>query len=253
MIDSSARVTPHLNSTITVGAFTVIDQDVSIDDHSQIDSHVHIYSHTRIGKSCHIFQGAAVGGLPQDLKFRGEVSELIIGDRTVVREFATLNRGTAATGKTQIGSDCLLMAYVHVGHDSRIGNHVVLANNVTLGGHVEIGDYAGVGGIVPIHQFCRVGQFAFVGGGYRAVQDVPPFVLAAGEPLRFCGLNYVGLRRHDFSADRINEIDRIYHVLYREGLNRKSALQKILDRCPPSDDRNEILRFFESTERGVIK
>lgn len=252
-VHPTSIVQSPLGANVRVGAFTVIDDDVTIGEGSDIDSHVHIYPHTRIGASCRIFHGASVGSIPQDLKFQNEYSELVVGDRTVIREFATLNRGTAAAGQTRIGSDCLLMAYVHVGHDSTVGNHVILANNVTLGGHVVIDDHAGVGGLVPIHQFCRVGKYAFIGGGYRAVQDVPPFILAAGEPLRFEGLNYVGLRRHGFTPERIHALEQIYHVIYREELNRKSALQKISDTCTPSEDREDVIRFFESSERGVIR
>jgi UDP-N-acetylglucosamine acyltransferase len=252
-IHPTSIVQSPFEASVRIGPFSIIDEDVTIGPESEVDSHVHVYTHTRIGRACRIFHGASVGNIPQDMKFQNEYSELVIGDRTVIREYATINRGTAAAGQTRIGSDCLLMAYVHIGHDSTVGDHVILANNVTLGGHVVIDDYAGVGGLVPIHQFCRVGKYAFIGGGYRAVQDVPPFILAAGEPLRYEGLNYVGLRRHGFTPERLHALEQIYHVIYREGLNRKSALQKIADTCPPSDDREDVIRFFESSERGVIR
>ncbi len=252
-IHATAVVSSAISEQVAVGPYAVIDPHVRIGAHSLIDSHARVYAHTTLGEFCVVGQGAAVGNVPQDLKFVGEHSELIVGHHTTIREYATLNRGTQARGQTLVGNHCLLMAYVHVGHDSRIGDHVVLANNVTLGGEVDIEDHAGVGGMVPIHQFCRIGRHAFVGGGFRVVQDVPPFVLAAGEPLRFSGLNYVGLRRHEFTAERIRKLEGIYHIVYREGLNRSTALSRVEAKCEPSEDRETILSFFRQSKRGVIR
>ncbi|MBX7151071.1 acyl-ACP--UDP-N-acetylglucosamine O-acyltransferase [bacterium] len=242
-----------LYARVSVDAFSIIDRDVTIGEDSSVAAHVRIESFTAIGKRCKIFHGAAIGGIPQDLKFNGEHSELIIGDDTSIREYSVIHRGTAESGKTVIGDHCLIMNYVHVAHDCVIGNHVILSNAVNLAGHVIIEDYAGIGGMVPVHQFIRIGQHAFVGGGYRIAQDVPPYVLAAGEPLRYAGLNYVGLRRKNFSEEQIRSIEKAYHIIYREKLNRSAALVRIKETLPLSHEINSIINFFEKSERGVIR
>ena len=168
-----------------------------------------------------------MGEVPQDLKFGEEKSQLIIGNFTTIREYCTLNRGTKATGKTQIGDHCLLMAYVHVAHDCKIGDHSILANSVQVGGHVEIGNYVTIGGMTPIHQFCHVGDYSFTGGGFRIVQDVPPYILATGEPLQYAGINSVGLRRRNFSQETRNIIKLAYKLIYKSNLNLQQAIDSI--------------------------
>ena len=211
-----------------------------------------VCGHTTIGENSRIFHSSSVGEIPQDLKFSGEETKTLIGDRTIIREFVTVNRGTKALGETKVGSDCLLMASVHVAHDCRIGNNVIMANLSTLGGHVEIGDWASLGGGVLVHQFCKIGEHAFIGGGFRAVQDVPPYILAAEEPLNFQGINHIGLKRRGFSGKDRKIIKNTYQIYFRSGLNRKEALNKIDQDIEGSQYKERILKFFRLSERGII-
>ncbi|MDZ7372859.1 MAG: acyl-ACP--UDP-N-acetylglucosamine O-acyltransferase [candidate division KSB1 bacterium] len=242
----------ELGEGVEVGPYAIIEEDVVIGDGTKVAAHALIARGSRVGRQCQIHFSAVVGTIPQDLKFEGEETTLEIGDRTVVREFCTLNRGTKQSGKTVIGSDCLLMAYAHVAHDCVVGDRSVLANGVQLGGHVLVDHDAGIGGWTPAHQFTRIGQYAFVGGGYRIVKDVPPFILAAGEPLRYYGPNLVGLRRRGFSAERIAAIARAYRLIYRSGLNVRQALRRIPEEMEVTDDIRAIIDFIESSERGII-
>ncbi|MCP4727552.1 MAG: acyl-ACP--UDP-N-acetylglucosamine O-acyltransferase, partial [bacterium] len=206
------------------------------------------------GSECNIFHGAAIGAVPQDLKFKGEYSTAEIGNRTTIRECVTVNRGTEETGVTKVGSDCLLMAYVHIAHDCTVGNSVILANSVTLAGHIKIDDYAIIGGLVPIHQFVRVGKHTMVGGGYRLHKDVPPYALAAGEPLKFNGLNSVGLRRRGFSSEIRSRIKSVYKTIYREKLSLTEALDKLNAEQETAPEILEIYNFFTGeSHRGIIK
>lgn len=214
-------------------------------------SSAQILSGTTIGSDCAVFQGAVVGGLPQDLKFEGGNTPTFIGDRTVLREYVTIHRGTKEKG-TIIGSGVYLMAYCHVGHDSVIGDNVILANAVQLGGFVKINDYAFIGGSTPVHQFCRVGTHAFVGGGYRVVQDVPPYIMASGEPLRFGGINAVGLRRRGFPPEVRNLIKQAYKLIYRSDYNLSQATAIIKEQLEPTPEIQEILAFIEQASRGLI-
>ncbi|SVD91364.1 uncharacterized protein METZ01_LOCUS444218, partial [marine metagenome] len=216
-----------MEDNISIGHYAIIENDVSIGNGSWIDAHAHIKPYSIIGKDCKIFHGAVVGEIPQDVKFAGEQSELIIGNSTTVREFCTLNRGTKKTGKTTIGSQCLLMAYVHVAHDCRVGDHSTLANAVQLGGHVEIGKHVIIGGMTPVHQFCKVGDYSFIGGGYRIVQDIPPYILAMHEPLKYSGLNVIGLRRKNFPKEIRSNLKRAYQLIYQSSLNRSQATTQI--------------------------
>ncbi len=241
-----------IGEDVTIGAFAIVEADVVIGDGTQIGPHTLIANGTRIGKNCRIHNGAVVATLPQDLKFSGEKTLFEIGDNTTVREFCTLNRGTSAHGKSIIGSNCLLMAYAHVAHDCIVGSNVILANGVQLGGHVEIQDYAIVGGMTPVHQFCRVGQHCMVGGGYRVVQDVPPYITASGEPMRFGGLNSIGLRRRGFSPEVLTLLKRAYRFLYRSNLNVSQALQRIRQEIEPIPEVLKVIDFVEKAERGII-
>ncbi len=246
-------VRSQIDPSVNIGPYSIIEDEVWIGAGTQISSHVRIEKNTRIGQECNIFHGAVIGAIPQDLKFKGERTELFVGDRTVIREFVTISKGTAESGKTIIGSDCLLMNYVHVAHDCEIGNRVILSNSVNLAGHVKVDDQAIVGGLVPVHQFVHIGKHAFIGGGYRVAQNVPPFVLAAGEPLRFSGLNYIGLRRSGFSEEQIKELDKTYFILYRSQLNRTNAIAKIKAEMNVTEEVHTIIEFFERSERGIIK
>ncbi len=230
----------------------MVEEDCVIGSGTVIHERVSIKAHARIGRECQIFQGAVISGIPQDLKFGGERTYLILGDRTRVREYCTLNRGTVAHGKTEIGADALLMAYVHVGHDCIIGDKVILANGISLGGHVEIGYHATIGGHTPIHQFCHVGDHAFVGGAYRVVQDIPPYILATGEPMRYAGLNAVGLRRRGFSAATRISIKKAYQYIYRSDMNISQALETIKNEMEITPEIEKIIRFIESSDRGII-
>ena len=248
IIDPSAQ----LGKNVHVGHYTIIGKDVKIGNETWIDSHAQIKPFTTIGKKCKIFNGAVVGEIPQDIKFSGEKSELIIGDSTTIREFCTLNRGTKETGFSKIGSNCLLMAYVHVAHDCIIGDYSILANGVQLGGHVEIGIHVTIGGMTPVHQFCKVGDYSFIGGGYRIVQDVPPYILAMGEPLKFSGLNSIGLRRKNFSPDIRKQMKRAYQLIYQSDLNRSQAVSQIKKDFNSTPEINHIVDFIENSNRGLV-
>ncbi|MBC8181630.1 acyl-ACP--UDP-N-acetylglucosamine O-acyltransferase [candidate division KSB1 bacterium] len=243
----------ELGEGVTVGPYTVIEDDVFIGENTEIASHAFIQSGTRLGKKCRVFKGAVVGTDPQDLKYAGEKTTLEIGDETTVREFCTLNRGSSHRFKTVIGSRCLLMAYVHVAHDCIIGDNVILANAINMGGHVTIESFAAIGGMSPIHQFVRIGSHAFIGGGLRVNKDVPPYILAAGEPIQYAGINRVGLTRKGFSSDVLNEIRKAYKIIYRSGLNVSQAVAKLKNEETLIPEVQLIVDFIESSERGIIK
>ncbi|MBF0585823.1 acyl-ACP--UDP-N-acetylglucosamine O-acyltransferase [Prosthecochloris sp. N3] len=248
-IHPTAVVGAHaeIGEGVTIGPYSVIDDDVVIGDGTDIGPHVQIADGARIGRECRIFAGAVLSTVPQDLKFQGERTFLHVGDRTVIRECVTLNRGTKASGKTVVGSDCLIMAYVHAGHDCRIGNKVIIANSVQFGGHCDVDDYAVVGGLAGVHQFVRIGRYAMVGGISRASLDVPPFVMAGGhERFRFEGLNHVGLKRRGFTSKQIDSIRHVYRILFQRGLLLRNALQSVREECEPGPERDEILAFFDS-------
>lgn len=247
IIDNSAE----LADDVTVGPYTVIGPNVRIGGGTVIGPHVHIVRDTVIGSGCAVHHGAALGGDPQDLKYNGEAAELIIGDDTVVREFVTLNRGTSAHGRTEIGSHCLLMAYAHVAHDCVIGNHVILANSVNMGGHVTIEDNVIVGGLTAVHQFVRIGRHAFVGGSAAVMKDVPPYVKAAGNPLKLYGLNSVGLQRRGFSEATRMTLKRAYRMIFSSSLNITQALEQVQRDLDVTPEVQEFLSFIEASQRGV--
>ncbi len=239
--------TALLGDDVIVGPYSVIEDDVEIGDGTIIWPHVHIGSGARIGKECKIYSGAVLATEPQDLKFSGEKTYLYVGDRTVIRECVTLNRGTKASGKTVIGSDNLFMAYSHVGHDCVLGNHVVVANGVPFGGHCEVGDFVVVGGVSGVHQFVRIGRFSMIGALSRVTLDVPPFVMASGnDSFRFEGLNSIGLKRRGFSSEKITMIKDAYRIVFQSGLLLSNALEKVKSELPPEPELLEILDFFVS-------
>ena len=203
-----------LGSNVKIGPYSVIEKDVTIGNNCEIGNFVTVCPDTYIAEDCKILHSSSIGEIPQDLKFEGERTKTIIGARTRIREYVTVNRGTKALGQTHIGSDCLLMASTHVAHDCILGDNVIMSNLSTLGGHVEVGEWAVLGGGVLVHQFTKIGEHAFIGGGFRAVQDVPPFILAAEHPLMYKGINSVGLKRRGFSKEDRKSIKNIYHMLH---------------------------------------
>ena len=241
-----------MGTNVKVGPYSVIENDVTIGDDCKIGNFVTICSDTSIAEGCHILHCSSIGEIPQDLKFDGERTKTIIGARTKIREYVTVNRGTKALGETIIGSDCLLMASTHVAHDCILGDNVIMSNLSTLGGHVEVGEWAVLGGGVLVHQFTKIGEHAFIGGGFRAVQDVPPFILAAEHPLSYKGVNSVVLKRRGFSLEDRKLIKKTYHVYFKSGLNRDDALNKIKKEIPSSVIKDQIINFIQTSDRGII-
>jgi len=250
IIDPRARIA----ADVSVDAYSVIGAEVEIDAGSSVGSHTTIEGPTRIGRDNHIGSHAAIGGDPQDKKYHGERSELVIGDGNTIREFVTLNRGTEdGGGITRIGDDNWIMAYVHVAHDCTVGNHIVLANNATLAGHVEIGDHVVLGGFSGVHQFCKIGAHAFA-AMYAAInRDVPPFVYAAGQFAVPRGVNAEGLKRRGFSAERITAIKRAYRTLYMSGKTLNEARVELQEQSRASEDVRAMLEFIERSERALVR
>lgn len=242
-----------LGDNITISPYAVIHDDVEIGDNCYIGPFAVIYNGARIGNNVRIFQSASIAHIPQDLKFKGEPTQFIVGDNTTIHEFVTLHRGTLETGKSQIGKNCLLMAYSHVAHDCHIGDNCILANGVQIAGHVTLEDFVIIGGLTPVHQFCHVGQHVMVGGGFRIVQDVPPFVLAGNEPLRFCGLNSIGLRRRGFANEDIEMLKKAYALIYNSGINFGQAKERIMNELEPHPLVNKVLEFINNSTRGIIR
>ena len=243
----------QIGENVTIGPFCYIDKDVIIGDGSWLGPHVTVFDGARIGKNVKIFPGAVISGVPQDLKFKGEVTTAEIGDNSTIREYVTINRGTSYANKTVIGKNCLLMAYVHVAHDCIIGDQVILANNVTLAGHVMIEDWAILEGLAAVQQFIKIGQHAFIGGGSRVRKNVPPYVKAAREPLSYAGVNHVGLSRRHFSKEQIDHIKDIYRILFVKGYNTSHALQVIEDSLEDTPERKNVLDFIREADPGIMK
>lgn len=244
----------QIGENVKIGPFTYIDEDVIIGDDSWVGSHVTIYRGARIGKRVQIHPGAIISGVPQDLKFDGEITTVEIGDDTIVREYVTINRGTAYAKKTAVGKNCLLMAYSHLAHDCVLGDNVILANNVTLAGHVEIDDWAILEGLVAVQQFTKIGQHSFIAGGSLVRKSVPPFVRAAREPLSYVGVNRIGLTRRGFSQDQINLIHDIYRILFVKGYNLSNALEVVKDTFAPSVEKDHIVDFIRRCEeKGILR
>ena len=238
---------------VVIEPFVSIDHDVVIGEGTRIGSGVTILPGTRIGKNCNIFPGAVIGAVPQDLKFKGEYSTVEIGDNNTIREFVTINRGTAAKSKTVVGNNNLIMAYVHIAHDCCVGNNVILVNNTQLAGEVVVDDFAILAGMVAVHQFCRIGSHVMVAGGSLVRKDIPPFIKAGREPLSYIGINSIGLRRRQFNNEKIREIQDIYRYIYQKGLNTAQAVEIIEAEMPASPERDEILLFVKDSKRGIIR
>jgi UDP-N-acetylglucosamine acyltransferase len=254
-IHPSAIVHPSakLAGDVTVGPFSIIHEAAEIGEGTQIASHVLIDAGTIIGKDCKIHHGAVLGTLPQDLKFEGEKTYLTIGDGTVIREYATLNRGTHWRGKTVVGKNCFIMIYAHVAHDCLVGDHVILANSANLAGHVEIGDFVSIGGVVPVHQFVKIGSHSFIGGGFRVQMDVCPYALMGGYPLKTLGLNRIGLKRRGFSENTLQILEKTFRLLFKSNLNTTQAIEKIKTEVEPIPEVKYILDFIANSTRGIIK
>ncbi|SFK73355.1 acyl-[acyl-carrier-protein]--UDP-N-acetylglucosamine O-acyltransferase [Porphyromonadaceae bacterium KH3CP3RA] len=254
-VSSLAYVHPEakLGDNVVVEPFAYIDGNTEIGEGTRIMTHATVLSGARIGKDCTIFPHATVAGIPQDLKFRGEDTKAIIGNNTIIRECATINRGTASKGFTKVGSDCLIMAYSHVAHDCVLNDHVILGNSTQLAGEVEIDDYAIVSGGVLVHQFSKIGAHVMIQGGSKIPKDIPPYVMVGREPIVFVGLNVVGLRRRGFTSERINSIQEIYRYLYQSGFNVTQATERIEKELPETEDRNHILEFIRSSSRGIVR
>ncbi|MFO8113457.1 MAG: acyl-ACP--UDP-N-acetylglucosamine O-acyltransferase [Desulfosalsimonadaceae bacterium] len=256
MIHPTAIIDPkaEIDENVTIGPYSIVNKNVYIASGTVIGSHVTIDSYTDIGPDCQIFQYASVGTVPQAVKFKGEVSHLKIGRNTIIREFATLNRGTEfGGGVTEIGEGNFLMAYTHIAHDCKTGKGVVMANNATLAGHITIGDHVIIGGLVAVHQFVRIGEHAYIGGKSALTKDIPPYVIAAGDRATLHGLNKVGLRRHQFSEHTISELKRTYRIIFRIGLTINEAVERVLAEVENLPEVKNFVNFIKNTQRGITR
>ncbi|WP_165044295.1 acyl-ACP--UDP-N-acetylglucosamine O-acyltransferase [Dysgonomonas sp. ZJ709] len=248
-VDSDAK----LGENVTIEPFAFIDKNVEIGDGTIIMSGANIREGSRIGKNCCISPGAVIAGIPQDLKFRGEDTLAIVGDGTMVRECVTVNRGTASKGHTIVGKNCLLMAYSHIAHDSILGDYVIIGNATQLAGEVEVDHHAILSGGTLVHQFTRIGAHVMIQGGTRLGKDIPPYIIAGREPVCYSGVNLVGLRRHNYSNDKINEIQEIYRIIYQSGYNFTDAIKKIEQEFEKTPEMELIVEFVKSSPRGIVR
>ena len=254
-IHKSAIISPkaEIGENVTIGPFTVVEDDVIVGDNCHIQSSVLLAEGAVLGKDVKVFHGAAIGSAPQDLKFGGEKTKAIVGDGTTIREYVTFNRGTTYHNRSECGKNCLIMAYSHVAHDCLIGNNVIMANSVNLAGHVEVHDNAILGGLVPVHQFVKIGAHCMVGGGYRVQQDIVPYALVGGYPIKVVGMNSIGLKRRGFSKDAIRAIDTAFKLLFFSKLNTTQAVEKIKNETDIVPEVQVILDFVSKSERGIVK
>jgi UDP-N-acetylglucosamine acyltransferase len=243
----------RIAENVTVEPFATIGKDVEIGEGTWIGPNSVIMDGSRIGKHCSIFPGSVVSAVPQDMKYDGEYTTVEIGDNTIIRECVTINKGTRARGKTIIGKNCLLMAYVHVAHDCELGDQVILVNNATLGGEVEVDDWAIVSAACLVHQFVQIGKHVMIQGGSKVGKDVPPYITAGREPFSYEGLNSIGLKRRNFPAEKIQEIQEIYRIIFHRGYNNTQAMEYIEQHFKLSEERDEILGFMKKSKRGLIK
>lgn len=255
MIHQLTAVDPRakIGKGVTIDPFTTIAGDVEIGEGTWIGSNVTIMDGARIGKNCRIFPGTVIAAIPQDLKFDGEDTLVIVGDNTTIRECVTINRGTRALGYTKVGDNCLIMATAHIAHDCVIGDNVIIVNGCGVAGHVEIGDYAIIGGLSAIHQFSRIGKHVMISGGSLIRKDIPPYVKVAREPITYAGINSVGLRRRGVSNEKIIEIQSIYRAIFQMKMNVSQAVSYVEKEMAPTPERDEILQFIQNSQRGIIK
>lgn len=248
-IHPDAKIAP----SVVIEPFVTIDKNVVIGEGTRIGSNVTIMEGVRIGKNCNIFPGAVIGAVPQDLKYKGEETLAIIGDNTTIREFVTINKGTASRGKTVVGDNCLLMAYCHVAHDCVVGNNIIMGNATQLAGEVVINDFAILSGGVLVHQFSHIGSHVMIQGGSRVTKDVPPFVTAGRDPLSYAGINSIGLRRRGYTNEQIRDIQDVYRYIYLSGMNTSHAIERIQAELSATKERDEILLFIKNSPRGIMK
>ncbi len=255
MISPLAYIHPEakIGNNVEIGPFVFIDKDVVVGDDNKIMPNVSILYGSRIGKNNTIFPGAVIGAIPQDLKFQGEESTAEIGDNNTIRENVTINRGTAAKGRTVVGNNNLLMEGVHVAHDAIIGNGCIIGNSTKMAGEIIIDDNAIVSANVLMHQFCHVGSHVMIQGGSRFSKDIPPYIIAGREPISYAGINIIGLRRRGFANDVIEKIHNAYRIIYQSGLNNSEALLKIEEEIPMIPEVEYIVNFIRTSERGILK
>jgi UDP-N-acetylglucosamine acyltransferase len=255
MIQPLAYIHPQakIAENVVIEPFVTIHKDVVIGEGTWIGSNATIMNGARIGKNCRIFPGAVISAVPQDLKFGGEDTLVVIGDNTTIRECVTINRGTSDRKETRVGNNVLLMAYTHIAHDCVVGNNCILANGVQLAGHIMVDDFAIIGGMSAVHQFVNIGAHVMISGGSLVRKDVPPYTKAGREPLSYVGINSVGLRRRGFSSEKINEIQDIYRVLFLKNSNTTKALDLVEAGFKPTEERDEIVNFIRNSNRGVMK
>ena len=255
MISPLASIHPEakIGADVEIGPFVFIDKDVEIGDGCIIDSNATICQYTKLGKHCHVFPSAVIGAIPQDLKFHGEVTWTIIGDNCVLREFVTVHRGTFSKGKTVIGNNNLIMAYCHVAHDCVLGNNIIMSNTTQLAGEVVVDDFAIIGGGTLVHQFSHIGSHVMIQGGSKINKDIPPYVIAARDPIAYCGINSVGLNRRGFTPEQIHTIQEAYRLIYQGGMIVSQALDTIEATMPQTPERDAILHFIRNSERGIVR
>ena len=255
MISPLASIHPEakIGKNVEIGPFVTIDRDVIIGDNCIIDSNATICRYTQLGNNCHVFPSAVIGAIPQDLKFRGEETWTIIGDNCVLREFVTIHRGTASKGKTIVGNNNLIMAYCHVAHDCILHDNIIMSNATQLAGEVEVDDFAIIGGGTLVHQFSHIGAHCMIQGGSKINKDIPPYIIAAREPIAYCGINSIGLNRRGYTPEQIHTIQDAYRMIYQEGMNTTQALDKIEATLPESAERDIILNFVRNSTRGIVR
>jgi UDP-N-acetylglucosamine acyltransferase len=242
-----------LAGDVSVGPYSVVGDNVIIGAGSKIGAHCVIVGNTTIGKNCEVFTGAVIGSRPQDLKYKGENSFLVIGDNNIIREYTTFNPATQDGGKTIIGNNNLFMAYSHIAHDCIVGNECIIANNGTLAGHVTLEDKAVVGGLVAIHQFVRVGKLSIIGGCSKVVQDIPPFSTCDGHPARVYGLNLIGLKRNGYSRESISKLNQAFKILFNSSLSIKHALERLGQEVQNNNEVTYLIDFLKNSQRGVVR
>ena len=242
-----------IDDSVVIDPFVTIDKDVIIGAGTRIYSNVTILPGTRIGENCQIFPGAVIGAIPQDLKFKGEYTTVEIGNNNVIRECVTIHRGTASKGRTVIGDNNLIMAYCHVAHDCVLGNNIIMSNVTQLAGEVYIEDYAVIGGGSLVHQFVHLGKHIMIQGGTRIGKDIPPFITVGREPACYSGINSIGMRRRGYTNEQINNVQDIFRIIYNSGLNVTEAVDKIMNDCPATAERDEIIIFIRNSGRGIIR
>lgn len=252
-----ATVHPNakIGSNVEIGPYAYVDENVEIGDGCKIHPHAVIYPYVKIGRNTEVFPGAVIGAVPQDLKFDGEITYVEIGDNVTIRECATINRGTKASGKgiTRIGSNTLIMSYVHVAHDCKVGSHCILVSHVGIAGETDVDDWAIIGGGTLVHQFSHIGTHAMVGGGCKVNKDIPPYVLSGRDPICYAGVNIVGLRRRGFDSDVVRNIKDIYDTIYYQGYNVTDGCSKVEEGFPASVEKDTIIEFIKNSKRGIIR